>query len=365
MVVSETTGKAPLTMQLASKRGFPFMNSYYDKPFLRYDQLISLMRSRNIVISDEYFVTNALSNFSYYKIINGYKDSFLSVAGTDKFLPGTRFEELYALHVLDVSIGNLVLKYILHVENAFKTKLSYLISRKYGVYTDPDYSGVSQPDDYLCRDYYSKRNKSRNNTLRQIKDVLNVSGKPHYRSRSLIHYLNNHNHVPPWILVTSLTLGESIRWYNILNNEDKTSICNSMLITSALNDQDKKEYIRKALELLKEFRNAIAHGSRTFQHYGRSIVPKKQALTLSQSIITESDYDANPYAQKGLYAVITLLIVLLHDEYLIASFYRDLEYTLNPYRAISIHGKTVEDIFGLPKDIIHRIGRVSLNITDR
>ena len=69
----------------------------YDKPFKTYDELIELMVSRNILVSDRSFAKRALSNMSYYTLVNGYKNTFLSVNGSDVFVPGTKFEELYKL----------------------------------------------------------------------------------------------------------------------------------------------------------------------------------------------------------------------------------------------------------------------------
>ena len=73
---------------------------------------------------------------SYYMIINGYKTSFLNIPGTDNFVPGTKFEQLYTLHTIDISINQTLFKYILYIEQSLKTRISYLVSDKYGVFTD-------------------------------------------------------------------------------------------------------------------------------------------------------------------------------------------------------------------------------------
>ncbi len=43
----------------------------YDKPFKTYDELIKLMRSRNIIIVNPEFAKSVLSSLSYYNIVNG------------------------------------------------------------------------------------------------------------------------------------------------------------------------------------------------------------------------------------------------------------------------------------------------------
>lgn len=328
----------------------------YDKPFLSYEQLITLMRSRNIVINDEDFAKKALSNMSYYTLVNGYKSSVLSVPGTDNFIPGTRFEELYTLHTIDVSISNVVLKYILYIERSLKSKISYLVSKKYGVYTDPNNPLHDKPGDYLFRNNYSTSHGKRSNTLRQLTEVLDPSyGPSKYHSKSLIHYQTNHNHIPPWILTTSITFGQAILWYSIFKPNDRLEICDCFLTGSTLKDSDKKEYIKNAFDLLRDYRNNIAHGSRTIFGIGKASVPKRQIIALSQGIITESDYNSNPYAKNGLFAVLAIIMILLNDEYLLATFASELSFILDPYINITIGGKTIYQLFNLPDDIIDRL----------
>lgn len=87
------------------------------------------MESRHIIIDDKEFALHALQNFSYYGIVNGYKNTFLQVPGTDDFIVGTNFKELYTLHIIDTSLNNIIFKYILFLEKALKSRLSYLISQ--------------------------------------------------------------------------------------------------------------------------------------------------------------------------------------------------------------------------------------------
>ena len=102
----------------------------YDKPFKTYEELIAIMEERHIEIPDKEFAIQALTNYSYYGIINGYKDTFLQISGTDNFIPGTNFNELYTLHILDTSLNNIIFKYIIFLERALKSRLSYLVAQE-------------------------------------------------------------------------------------------------------------------------------------------------------------------------------------------------------------------------------------------
>ena len=100
----------------------------YDKPFLTYEEQMNLMESRNIIIQNRDFTRRALSGLSYYTIINGYKNTFLSQIGSDNFIEGTKFDDLYTLHMIDTNLNTIILKYILFVERYLKTILSQKIT---------------------------------------------------------------------------------------------------------------------------------------------------------------------------------------------------------------------------------------------
>ena len=82
----------------------------YDKPFMDYNDMISLLRSRGMLIDDEEFAKKTLSNTSYYTLINGNKSAFLKMPNSDNFIPGTTFEALYTLHNVEKSLNHILLK---------------------------------------------------------------------------------------------------------------------------------------------------------------------------------------------------------------------------------------------------------------
>lgn len=328
----------------------------YDKPFKTYEEQIAILESRNVKIADRSFAYKVLNGLSYYTIINGYKNSFLSVPGSDNFVVGTKFEDLYTLHMIDTSLNNIILKYILFVERYLKTKLSYIVSKNYGVYTDPhDFSNM-QASDYLCRNNYSRSRRDRNNVLRQIKETLTSNRI----NASVAHYANDKNHIPAWILVTNISFGLTIKWYNILKSDDKDYICNDFINSDAFSEEEKKEFLVQALSLLKEYRNKIAHSSRTFNVRGLPVLPKKQLLSLSYYCISSKEYNNN-LGKSDLFAVIISCFILIDDRYILNSFLNDLQYILLPYSGVYMNGKTVFEIFGIPEDIIDRLIKILIN----
>ena len=324
--------------------------SVYDKPFKSYEELIEIMKARHIIIADKEFAIQALQDFSYYGIVNGYKNTFLQVAGTDNFIEGTKFEELYTLHIIDSSMNNILFKYILFLEKALKSRLSYLIAQNYGVYTDKDDISFRNESDYLYYKNYTNHGSRRINILRSLRDaILHPRQNP-----SMLHYINNKNHIPPWILTTIISYGLSIEWYNILRSEDKKAICNSFLSEGLCTEVETKEFVRKSLEITKEYRNKIAHGNRTFNISSLPQLPKKQLLAFTFNAVSSQEYDAK-LGQDDTMAVLLALFTLLNNKYLLNNMVNEIGQILIPYNNVSFNGKTVYEILGLPNDVIERL----------
>jgi abortive infection bacteriophage resistance protein len=327
-------------------------NIQYDKPFKTHDELIAIMESRNIVVQDHDFARRILNSISYYTLINGYKDTFLSVPGTNDFMPGTNFYDLYTLHLIDTNLNNIILKYILFIEKYLKTRISYVVSKNYGVYTDPLDMTNNNPDDYLCRNNYSRsaNAKARNNVLFSLKEKLSAKNS----NDSIRHYMTTKNHIPSWILVTSITFGSAIKWYSIMKSADKEEVCNYFIPSTVLTIEEKKEFVIDSFSLLREYRNKIAHSSRTFNTSNLPVLPKKQLLLLSSGILSEEEYNRGS-GKSDLYGVIIDCIILLDDKYLMSNFLLDLIYTLRDYQDREMNGKPIFEILGIPVDIFEKL----------
>lgn len=325
-------------------------NIVFDKPFKTYDELISIMKERHIDIPDKEFAIQVLQNYSYYGIINGYKNTFLQIPNSDSFIPGTNFNELYTLHLIDTSLNNIIFKYILFLEKALKSRLSYLVAEKYGVYTDPSDFRCSQDNDYLYKKNYSPSAGKRTNILKSLKERISRDTK----NPIMQHYLNDKNHVPPWILTTSIPYGLTIEWYNILTSNDKQIICDSFIGSGLLSPEQSKEFVRKAFELTKEYRNKIAHGNRTFSMISLPQLPKVQTLALTFNAVSEKEYN-NRMGQNDTFAVLLALIVMLSDKYLISNLRTELYNTLSPYSAILFNNQSILDIFSFPDNLFQRL----------
>lgn len=337
-----------------------------DKPFKTYDELIDKMIEKHIIVEDKQFAKQALLNCSYYNLVNRYQHILASPSDPTKFVQGVTFEQLYTLYTLDMSLSNILLKYILYIEKSLKSKLSYVVSEAFGESTTSSDGTYKTLSGYLDRKNYSTSNKLRDNTIRKIFAVLDYAQDPHsyrikynkkeYISESLKHYASKHNHIPPWILTTSLMFGQVENWYSILKSSEKTEVVKSFIPASDLSDEEKKEFLKKSLVLLRSFRNSIAHGGQITKPY-KDKIPKMQLVLLSHGLLNNHDYMNSKSAQSGIHALICTIIALINDEYLESSIIQDLYTLFIEYDndEILINSKRVWCHFGLPNDFMFRI----------
>ncbi len=86
---------------------------------------------KNLQIDDEAYAKEILRQTSYYSLIGGYKDIFKNPT-TKKYKDGTRFEDIVELYYFDESLRQLLLRYLIKVENEIKSQVSYYFTEKNG-----------------------------------------------------------------------------------------------------------------------------------------------------------------------------------------------------------------------------------------
>ena len=320
----------------------------YDKPYKQPNELIVLLESRNVTIPDYDRAISTLNSLSYYTIVNGSKSIFPKTETEDIYPDGTTFDDLYDLHMINTDISNTLLKYILFVERYLKTRIANLVSDNYGVYTDYNDLNSTNPDDYLCRAYYHGRGQ--NKVLAKLKEQI-TSPK---RNASVEHYIKTKNHVPAWVLVTTIPLGMTIRWYNILVSSDKTRICEQFIPGTDLSIEDKKGFVRKALDLLHEYRNHIAHGDTIECKPNFPMLPKEANLKLTNGALSKKEY-GHGLGRNDVFAAILAIFVLIDDPVILNNFSEDIRIILTKYAGINIAGKDIYEIWGVPHNIINRL----------
>lgn len=325
-------------------------NIIYDKPFKTFDDQIAIMQSRGIKITNIEKTKKILEYTSYYSIINGYKNTFLQSPNADIFVPGTTFEDIYLLYLLDSDISNVILKYILFIERSFKTKLSYRIA---------DGNKIHHTQFLDVKLYKNKKTKKDYEFFKYLK---NKCEKP-YKNTTSHYYCTTKNHVPPWIVINDISFNKAIYWYSLLKSKDKDYIVSRFFypynFTMDLNQE--KEFLNKSLNLLLEYRNSIAHGNKIFASKIKNILPKKALFeiisNIDTEILSEKEY-LQGFGQKDLYAVLLAIAILLDNHTHIKSFIVDLNISFRKYSDFLVTNKPLESILELPINFLDRLSTI-------
>ena len=93
---------------------------------------MKILQGKGLIISDEKDTKDILLRENYF-FVSGYRLLFMESITNKLFLPGTTFEELYAMFQFDRHIRNIVFKNLLIIENNIKSITAYNLSAKYGI----------------------------------------------------------------------------------------------------------------------------------------------------------------------------------------------------------------------------------------
>ena len=327
-----------------------------DKPFKNFDEQIEILVKRNIIINNMDFAKHALNTVSYYKLINGYKESLIvNDLNEETFKDGITIEFLYGLHIFDITLQSILFKYILAIETSLKTKISYLVAEKYGVFER----------NYLSsQNYISSGNKRRLRTavlneLNSDKNETMYTPTKYYRDGDVTKNIPEKNHIPPWILIQNISFTRAIRWYSILKSDDKEKIYRQFPITKTPKDDDsvEKEYFLNSLKILRDYRNNVAHGYRSINvSITNSINIAALNNIIPNSVLSTADLDE--FGKNDLYSVLISICALTDYTILETSFIKELSAWFN-----TDIGEEVKKLANLPVDFLDRLEELRISIS--
>ncbi|EPH95390.1 Abi-like protein [Enterococcus faecalis 06-MB-DW-09] len=316
-----------------------------DKPFLDYPELIGLLKSRNLIITDNdtQFAIHALQTYSYYDLVNGNVERFLQSNRQDEFADGITIQLLVRVKLTEERLRSTFLSQILAIEKTFCTRLSWYIAKTYGV--------ESRDGGYLKKSNYSSSNKalvsSTMKRLRAIRDLNFPSRKP---SPSLVHYHKNHIHIPPWILINDLMFGEVLNWYRCLDDASKNIVSENLFLIELPDRTIRVSLLIELLDLLREYRNFFAHNT--------AISKMRSSRTLDNKLLRESINLPNLIAENefskeksnNLYACFIAILLLSPNSDQLKVFLISIEQI---YSSIDTKEQEIifEETFGLPPKI--------------
>ena len=262
------------------------------KTFKTIEEQIEILKGKGLIINDVEKTSKILLRENYF-FISGYRHLFMKSKKDDTFMPGTTFEELYAMFIFDRRVRNIFFFIFLIIENNIKSLISYQLSKKYG---------------YMEKDYLNIKNFSKDPMkIRQVHDILNkvkrqirVNGKQH---TATMHYMNNYGYIPLWILVKVLSFGIVGELFNILDDSDQIEISNLYNLDV--------ETLVIYLSILSNYRNLCAHEDILYDHRTQKYIPDTRYHYLLNIDMTDNEYN---YGKNDLYAVVIIFKQMLTDK---------------------------------------------------
>ena len=320
-----------------------------EKVFLSTNQQLKILRARGLVIANGSRAKRIIEMENYYNLINGYKELFLDKTTSkdqgDVYLPGAKFEEIYALYLFDRELRNLYIRYILEIENNIKSVLARVFSKKYG---HDNYLKVSNFDTSVKK--WEKKTSAEK--IGEISDLisklqLEIARQLSKNNPMISHYMLEYGYVPLWVLVNTLRLGTISTFYSYLSEKEQNEIGRYFSLKPA--------EMNSFLQLLTIFRNACAHDERLYnlRALRRNMKPNYiKTLPIHREMKIPVDNSNNPICGKNdLFAVTIIFKTMLPKSTFNKFFYAQRRLLDDLEKMLSvIDVRVVEKSMGFPEN---------------
>lgn len=263
------------------------------KPFLTYDQQIDkLINEKHLFIEDPPCAKNTLKNIGYFALVGGYKTPFINPM-TRLYQNGATFKDILTLYQFDLTLRELVFKYLCEIE----CKVRQLISYNFCNYHGEQQSAYLNPSSYNnC-----KKNIAAITSLIQILDYHANRNKEH---KYVVHQRNVYQNVPLWVLINTLTYGQISKFYSLLPFQIQSSISKEF---PSINEKELEQY----LKILTLFRNVCAHNERLYSFHIHTDFPD---TTLHSKLNIPQKGNQYLYGKRDFFGLVIAFRYLLPKE---------------------------------------------------
>lgn len=158
----------------------------------------------------------------------------------------TSFEDIYALYQFDLSLRELVFKYLCEIESKIRQLVSYHFCSLHG----------EQQTAYLTPGNYNHTQKNAADITRLIQ-ILSYQANKNTEHNYVVHQRKVYHNVPLWVLTNTLTYGQISRFYALLPFQLQSGISKDF---PGVNEKNLERY----LKILTLFRNVCAHNERLY-----------------------------------------------------------------------------------------------------
>lgn len=156
------------------------------------------------------------------------------------------FDDIYALYQFDLSLRELVFKYLCKIECKMRQLVSYHFCSLHG----------EQQVKYLSSENYNHIKKNNADIARLI-HILSYQANENKEHNYVVHQRKVYHNVPLWVLTNTLTYGQISRFYALLPFQLQSSISKNF---PGINEKNLERYMK----ILTLFRNVCAHNERLY-----------------------------------------------------------------------------------------------------
>lgn len=216
------------------------------KPFLNYNQQIDkLITEKHLLISNLPLAKESLKNIGYFSLISGYKTPFINFK-TKTYQPGTSFEDILALYQFDLSLRELIFKYLCQIECKVRQLISYSFCSLHG----------EKQNAYLNPNNFNNSPQN-SSSIQSLLKIFDYNANRNNDHKYIVHQRELYHNVPLWVLVNTLTFGQLSKFYALLPFQLQSDISKEY---TYINEKELKQY----LKILTLFRNVCAHNERLY-----------------------------------------------------------------------------------------------------
>ena len=326
----------------------------WNKPFLDYNKQINKLKHEyGLLIFNHNFEKTLLESISYYDLINGYNDCFMT---NGKFKEEISLFSLFYFKIFDMNFQNILFKYSVYAENSFKTKLAYILSEEYG----------EDHNNYLDRKNFQV-NKRKRKEVRKFNETFNNIEKVilHSNDHPTKHYCTYHNHIPAWILFKNVKFNDCINLFRFLKRDLKLKLIRRFFNSNSFSDNAHIRLFKNFISIIRKFRNKIAHNSKVITYTVDSRYELHQVNTLRlnpYSLMRPGDIRKS-IGKNDVYAMILSLTIILDNPLLVQMMMNEIKTLLlisHEHPDINVV-KEFLHITRLPEDLVDRINNIDFS----
>ena len=199
------------------------MKTADNKSLLSLDEQISLFRKSGMVITDETYATQCLSNVPFNRLRGYWIPNKINASGEASiFSSFNRFEDVFDLYIFDRKLRLIVMDAVEWTEVAIRAKWSGHVGIKYGEFG------------YIDRQIYrgnKKLAKANNDYDDMKKTLISEFERLHDREAETYRKNNPNRKEPPiWMATEAMSLGLLIKFINGLRYHDRVAIAEKLYL---------------------------------------------------------------------------------------------------------------------------------------